>query len=177
MGDDPVTAERVATISNWSGIHTRLLSRLCRTAKAFDPEVCVSLGDPDDDGRDLDGLDGKRITGRAVDGRSIFGLGELYGVARYGDRLRLEARGPDAQEAVDALARLLECGLGCHEALALRDLLPLVTDFRDLAEGVLDSDELTENDREEIRSTIERFREGLDQVERLVLGPPPLHRT
>jgi phosphotransferase system HPr (HPr) family protein len=85
-------ASREVEISNASGFHLRAASQFARLAQQFRADVRVA--------RD----------GRQADGRSIIDLTTL--AAECGARLEMEANGPDAEAALDALSRLVECGFG-----------------------------------------------------------------
>jgi phosphocarrier protein HPr len=80
---------RIATICNRLGLHARAAARFVKTAKLFDAEVWV------------------RKNGTEVSGSSIMGLMML--AAAPGTVIRLAATGPDAEAAVTALAKLVEC--------------------------------------------------------------------
>jgi phosphocarrier protein len=83
------TASRVATICNRRGLHARAAARFVKTAALFNAEVWV------------------RKNGTEVSGRSIMGLMML--AAAPGTLIRLTATGPDAEAAVTALTKLVEC--------------------------------------------------------------------
>jgi phosphocarrier protein len=85
-------ASREVEISNASGFHLRAASRFARLAQQFRADVRVACD------------------GQQADGRSIIDLTTLAAVC--GDRLEMEANGPDAEAALDALSRLVECGFG-----------------------------------------------------------------
>jgi phosphocarrier protein HPr len=85
----PGTACRIATICNQRGLHARAAARFVKTAALFDAEVWV------------------RKNGTEVSGRSIMGLMML--AAAPGTVIRLAASGPQAEAAVTALAKLIEC--------------------------------------------------------------------
>jgi phosphocarrier protein HPr len=87
--DASATARRVARICNQRGLHARAAARFVKTAHQFDAEIWV------------------RKNGTVVSGRSIMGLMML--AAASGTDLDISAAGPDADNAVDALARLVEC--------------------------------------------------------------------
>jgi phosphocarrier protein HPr len=87
--DASATARRVATICNQRGLHARAAARFVKTAHLFDAEIWV------------------RKNGTVVSGRSIMGLMML--AAASGTELDISAAGRDADNAVDALARLVEC--------------------------------------------------------------------
>jgi phosphocarrier protein len=80
---------RIATICNQRGLHARAAARFVKTAGLFNAEVWV------------------RKNGTEVSGRSIMGLMML--AAAPGTVIRLAATGPDAEAAVTALAKLVEC--------------------------------------------------------------------
>ncbi len=80
---------RIATICNQRGLHARAAARFVKTAGLFNAEVWV------------------RKNGTEVSGRSIMGLMML--AAAPGTVIRLAATGPEAEAAVTALAKLVEC--------------------------------------------------------------------
>jgi phosphocarrier protein len=80
---------RTATICNQRGLHARAAARFVKTAGLFNAEVWV------------------RKNGTEVSGRSIMGLMML--AAASGTVIRLAATGPEAEAAVTALAKLVEC--------------------------------------------------------------------
>ena len=82
-------ARRTATICNQRGLHARAAARFVNTAGQFDAEVLV------------------RKNGTEVSGRSIMGLMMLS--AAPGTVIELAATGPQAEAAVTALAKLIEC--------------------------------------------------------------------
>jgi phosphocarrier protein HPr len=82
-------ASRIATICNQRGLHARAAARFVKMAGMFNAEVWV------------------RKNGTEVSGRSIMGLMML--AAAPGSVVRLAATGPEAEEAVVALANLIEC--------------------------------------------------------------------
>jgi len=83
-------AKGTFTIVNERGLHARAAARFVRLAEGFEADVTVSRDD---------------VT---VPGTSILGLMML--AAARGTRLRLEARGRDAEAALGALADLVERG-------------------------------------------------------------------
>jgi len=85
-------ASREVEISAAAGFHLRAACRFARLAQQFRADVRVACD------------------GRQADGRSIIDLMTL--AAGCGARLEIEAYGPDAGAALDALSRLVECGLG-----------------------------------------------------------------
>ena len=80
---------RIATICNQRGLHARAAARFVKTAGLFDAQVWV------------------RKNGTEVSGRSIMGLMML--AAAPGAVIQLSAIGRDAEAAVTALAKLVEC--------------------------------------------------------------------
>jgi phosphocarrier protein HPr len=82
-------ASRIATICNRRGLHARAAARFVKTAALFNAEVWV------------------RKNGTEVSGRSIMGLMML--AAAPGTLIRLTATGLEAEAAVTALAKLVEC--------------------------------------------------------------------
>jgi phosphocarrier protein len=82
-------ARRTATICNHLGLHARAAARFVKTAAQFDAEVLV------------------RKNGTEVSGRSIMGLMML--AAAPGTVVELIATGPQAEAALTALAKLIEC--------------------------------------------------------------------
>ena len=85
----PQTACRIATICNQRGLHARAAARFVKTAGLFEAEVWV------------------RKNGIEVSGRSIMGLMML--AAAPGAVIELSATGREAEAAVTALAKLIEC--------------------------------------------------------------------
>lgn len=83
---EPVRA--TAGICNTRGLHARASAKFVKTASGFESEIKVT--------RD----------GTTVDARSIMGL--LMLGAGIGCSIDIEADGPDAQEAVDALLDLVD---------------------------------------------------------------------
>ena len=80
-------AHRRVSIRDSYGLHLRLADRIAHLAERFRAEVRISH------------------RGREADGKSIL---DLLGLAATGgNRLELEARGPDAERAVAALADLI----------------------------------------------------------------------
>jgi phosphocarrier protein len=80
---------RSATIRNKKGLHARAAARFVEMAGQFDAEVWV------------------RKNGTEVSGRSIMGLMML--AAAPGAVIQLTATGREAEAAVIALAKLVEC--------------------------------------------------------------------
>lgn len=84
--------EREATIVNQEGLHARPAARVVRLANTFDSEIEL-LKD-----------------GVGVNGKSIMGVMML--AAECGSSITIRAEGPDAEKAVEALARLVADGFG-----------------------------------------------------------------
>ena len=83
---------RQVAIVNRRGLHARASARFVKCAESFDAEVRVVKD------------------GQSVEGTSIMGLMTL--AAAPGSMIGLEAEGPEAEAALDALARLIEEGFG-----------------------------------------------------------------
>ncbi len=84
--------ERDAAIVNRDGIHARPAARIVRLANTFDSEIELSK----------DGV--------GVNGKSIMGVMML--AAEFGSSITIKADGPDAEQAVEALAELVASGFG-----------------------------------------------------------------
>ena len=84
------TLERTVEIVNRLGLHARPAAAFVKLAGRFKAEVLV----------EKDGLE--------VNGKSIMGV--LMLAAEHGSRLRIQASGSDAEEAVEALADLVNRG-------------------------------------------------------------------
>ncbi len=83
---------RDVRITNRLGLHARAAARFVHTANRFRARITAA--------RD----------GRSMDGKSILGI--LLLAASQGSTLTLEAEGEDEEEALEALARLVESGFG-----------------------------------------------------------------
>jgi len=84
------TLERTVEIVNRLGLHARPAAEFVKLAGRFKAEVLV----------EKDGLE--------VNGKSIMGV--LMLAAEQGSRLRIQASGSDAKEAVEALSDLVNRG-------------------------------------------------------------------
>jgi phosphocarrier protein len=84
--------ERQATIVNQEGLHARPAARIVRLASTFESEIELAK----------DGLE--------VNGKSIMGVMML--AAECGSSITIRAKGADAEQAVQALAELVESGFG-----------------------------------------------------------------
>lgn len=91
----PLTARRRVVFTQASGLHLRLADQLVRRAAAFQADIW------------LEGPGGR------ANGKSILDLMAL--AAACGTTLEIEARGPDAEEAVAALAALIGAGFEASE--------------------------------------------------------------
>lgn len=87
MSHDPPAARRPVEITNGLGLHMRPADKFVKLALRFQSEVRV------------------HHNGAEFNGKSILDLTSL--AAECGTRLELEARGPDAEAALDALAALV----------------------------------------------------------------------
>jgi phosphocarrier protein HPr len=85
------TARRIATICNQKGLHARAAVRLVKTAEQFDAEVRV------------------RRNGTEVPCTRSEIMELLLLAAASGTTIELTATGREAEAAVNALARLIEC--------------------------------------------------------------------
>ena len=87
MSHDPQVARRQVEITNALGLHLRPADKFVRVAHRFQSEIRVF------------------VDGQSINGKSILDLTTL--AAECGTRLDLEARGPDAEAAIEALAELV----------------------------------------------------------------------
>jgi len=87
-----IVIERQATIVNQEGLHARPAARIVRLASSFDCDIEISK----------DGVD--------VNGKSIMGVMML--AAEFGSAITIRADGPEAEQAVEALAQLVASGFG-----------------------------------------------------------------
>lgn len=85
-------ASRTVTIVNRRGLHARASARFVKCAEGFDCEVTVIKD------------------GQSVGGTSIMGLMTL--AASPGSTIELQATGPQADLALDALSELIADGFG-----------------------------------------------------------------
>jgi phosphocarrier protein HPr len=83
---------RELAIRNRLGLHARAAARFVHTASRFRSRVTA--------GRD----------GRVMDGKSILGI--LLLAASQGTAIEVTAEGPDEDQAIDALATLVDGGFG-----------------------------------------------------------------
>jgi len=87
-------AERSVEIVNKNGIHARPAAEIVKTAGRFKSHITLSREDLE------------------VNGKSIMGVMML--AAECGSEVHLKAEGPDAEEAVAALAALIANRFGEH---------------------------------------------------------------
>jgi phosphocarrier protein len=80
-------AERSVQITNRNGLHARPAAEIVKAASRFKSEITIVRDDLE------------------VNGKSIMGVMML--AAEYGSTLLVRADGPDAREAVDAIAALI----------------------------------------------------------------------
>ena len=85
-------AERSVQIVNKHGLHARPAAEMVKAAARFKSEITISRDDLE------------------VNGKSIMGVMML--AAEYGATITLRADGPDADDAVDALAGLVSSRFG-----------------------------------------------------------------
>jgi phosphotransferase system HPr (HPr) family protein len=90
------TIKRVIVIRNEQGLHARPAEMFVRLAQKFEAKIQVEK-------------DGYRVEARSI--MDLLTLG-----ATKGTELTLEAEGRDAQDAVDALANLVESGFPREDA-------------------------------------------------------------
>jgi len=84
--------ERTVTIANKNGLHARPAAEIVKTAAKFKADIHLVRDDLE------------------VNGKSIMGVMML--AAEFGSTLQLRADGPDAEEAVGAIAKLIESKFG-----------------------------------------------------------------
>ena len=84
--------ERTVTIANRNGLHARPAAEIVKAAARFTSDVTIVRDDLE------------------VNGKSIMGVMML--AAECGATITLRAAGPDAEEAVDAIARIVESKFG-----------------------------------------------------------------
>jgi phosphocarrier protein HPr len=84
--------ERTVTIANKNGLHARPAAEIVKIAAKFKSDIHLVRDDLE------------------VNGKSIMGVMML--AAEFGAELLLRADGPDAEEAVGAIAKLIESKFG-----------------------------------------------------------------
>ena len=88
-------ARRRATLVNTYGLHMRPSSKFVKLASSFQSEIRV------------------HFRGATANGKSLLDMTTL--AAEFGTTLDLEARGPDAEPALEALAELVAAGFHMDE--------------------------------------------------------------
>ena len=86
------TSERSVTIANRNGLHARPAAEIVKCASRYTSDITMVRDDLE------------------VNGKSIMGVMML--AAEYGSTLLVRASGPDAGEAVQAIANLIEQKFG-----------------------------------------------------------------
>ena len=84
--------ERTVTIANKNGLHARPAAEIVKAAAKFKADILLVRDDLE------------------VNGKSIMGVMML--AAEFGSELLLRAEGPDAEEAIGAIAQLIESKFG-----------------------------------------------------------------
>ena len=87
------TASKRVKIQNIKGLHARATATFVKLAETFQSEIMVS-----------------KSGGEPMSGKSIMGL--LMLAAPLGETLKIQATGPDAEKAVQALADLVRHKFG-----------------------------------------------------------------
>jgi phosphotransferase system HPr (HPr) family protein len=88
MNESPEVAEAELVLNNEVGLHARPAAQLVKTAACFVASITMTRGD------------------RTADAHSLFSLLALG--ATRGSTVMVRAEGPDAREAVAAIAALIE---------------------------------------------------------------------
>jgi phosphocarrier protein len=94
MADSSLMAERSVRVQNKNGIHARPAAEIVKVAAKYKSDITLSR----------EGLE--------VNGKSIMGVMML--AAECGSELLLRASGPDAPQAVGAIADLISSKFGEH---------------------------------------------------------------
>ena len=84
--------ERAVTIANRNGLHARPAAEIVKAAAKFQCQITIARDEME------------------VNGKSIMGVMML--AAEFGTTLTLRADGPDAEEAVASLARIIDNKFG-----------------------------------------------------------------
>ena len=104
MSHDPHVARCQVEITNAYGLHLRPADKFVRLAHQFQAEIRI------------------HFQGNQYNGKSILDLTSL--AAERGTRLELEARGPDAEAALTALAELISARFHETDAGQYQDPAP-----------------------------------------------------
>jgi len=91
--------ERIVTVVPEAGLHARPASKLVQTANRFDAEVSIGRADADD-GSSAEQGDDDLVPANSM--LSVTGLN-----VAHGESVRVVAEGPEAADALDAIADLL----------------------------------------------------------------------
>lgn len=86
--------EASVTLVNPLGLHARAAAKVVRLANEFDCSIVIIRPNRD----------------RSADARSILGILELG--AKQGSNLKIEVNGPDEEQAIEALRKLIADGFG-----------------------------------------------------------------
>jgi phosphocarrier protein HPr len=92
MMSDPMMAEQSVQIRNKNGLHARPAAEIVKAASKFKSDITISREDME------------------VNGKSIMGVMML--AAEFGATITLRANGPDAGDAIAAIASLVERKFG-----------------------------------------------------------------
>jgi phosphocarrier protein len=92
VSDEPSPLTAVVTIVNKKGLHARASAKVVEAAARFQSQITVTKD------------------GQTVDARSIMGL--MMMAASLGSEMKIEAVGPDAEEALHAIVALVEAKFG-----------------------------------------------------------------
>ena len=85
--NSPVVSKKLK-INNLKGLHARPSAKLVKAANKFDADIYVSKGD------------------QTVNGKSIMSIMQL--AAARGQEITVKAVGPDAEEAIESISRLVK---------------------------------------------------------------------
>lgn len=98
-----ITRSTTVTVTNSQGLHARPADMLVRLATQFDAQIELEK-------------DGERVDGKSI--LSVMTLG-----AEQGTQIAIRAIGHDAEEAVGALARLIDSGFAENGEQSARGML------------------------------------------------------
>lgn len=87
-----MVAEREVKVANRAGLHARPAAEIVKCATRYQSDITLARDDLE------------------VNGKSIMGVMML--AAEFGSTLRVRAKGPDAEQAVGALADLISAKFG-----------------------------------------------------------------
>lgn len=92
LENDPTSLKATLTIQNPKGLHVRAATVLATALKPFDAEIHLAHGE------------------QSANAKSVMHL--LLLTAAQGAQVEATATGPDAQEALDVAARVIQDGFG-----------------------------------------------------------------